>query len=234
MTERGAVAVSRAPDRLRIGPSSLAWENGDLVIAIDEVSAPLPRRVRGSIRLTPRALPGTEFALDAARRHCWQPVAPKAAITVTLDRPELSWTGTAYMDSNHGAEPLADGFRHWTWSRAHLPGKTIILYDVHRRDGGGATAALGIADDGAITALPRLPVATLPLSLWRLPRATRADSAAVRCATVEDTPFYARSLVGSSLYGETARAMHETLSLDRFRSPIVRAMLPFRMPRRFF
>ena len=45
--------------------------------------------------------------------------------------------------------------------------------------------------------------------------------------TLEDTPFYARSVLvnGSDL------TMHESLSLDRFRSPWVQVMLPFRMPR---
>jgi carotenoid 1,2-hydratase len=50
--------------------------------------------------------------------------------------------------------------------------------------------------------------------------------------TLEDGPFYARSQVRTKLYGEAADAFHESLDLDRFRSPLVRAMLPFRMPRR--
>ena len=50
--------------------------------------------------------------------------------------------------------------------------------------------------------------------------------------TLEDTPFYARSLVGTRLFGHAATSVHESLDLDRFRSRIVQAMLPFRMPRR--
>ncbi len=49
--------------------------------------------------------------------------------------------------------------------------------------------------------------------------------------TLEDTPFYARSLVGLRLIGERTVGVHESLSLDRVAHPIVRAMLPFRMPR---
>jgi carotenoid 1,2-hydratase len=49
--------------------------------------------------------------------------------------------------------------------------------------------------------------------------------------TLEDTPFYARSLVETRLAGETATCVHESLSLDRFDSRIVQLMLPFRMPR---
>ena len=49
--------------------------------------------------------------------------------------------------------------------------------------------------------------------------------------TLEDAPFYARSLVAAKLLGESVILMHESLSLDRFRMPVVQAMLPFRMPR---
>ena len=50
--------------------------------------------------------------------------------------------------------------------------------------------------------------------------------------TLEDSPFYARSVVSASLLGERADAVHESLSLDRFRAGWVRLLLPFRMPRR--
>jgi carotenoid 1,2-hydratase len=50
--------------------------------------------------------------------------------------------------------------------------------------------------------------------------------------TFEDTPFYARSLLAATLDGETVQPVHESLSLRRFRNPLVRLMLPFRMPRR--
>ncbi|MEY3572351.1 MAG: hypothetical protein RJA77_266, partial [Pseudomonadota bacterium] len=52
-----------------------------------------------------------------------------------------------------------------------------------------------------------------------------------RVRTLEDTPFYARGMVEADLLGERVVAMHETLSLPRLRSPIVKAMLPWRMPR---
>jgi carotenoid 1,2-hydratase len=51
-------------------------------------------------------------------------------------------------------------------------------------------------------------------------------------ATLEDTPFYVRSMVHAGLLGETVTSMHETLDLDRLLSLPVRLMLPVRMPRR--
>ena len=50
--------------------------------------------------------------------------------------------------------------------------------------------------------------------------------------TLEDAPFYARSVIATRLRGEDVTAVHESLSLDRFRAPWVQAMLPFRIPRR--
>jgi carotenoid 1,2-hydratase len=52
--------------------------------------------------------------------------------------------------------------------------------------------------------------------------------------TIEDTPFYARSTLKTVWHGQPVQAMHESLRLDRFVTPIVQAMLPFRMPRRIF
>jgi carotenoid 1,2-hydratase len=64
-------------------------------------------------------------------------------------------------------------------------------------------------------------------------RETRSDDgAAVIARTFEDTPFYARSLARTSLAGESLACIHESLSLDRFANPLVKLMLPFRMPRR--
>jgi carotenoid 1,2-hydratase len=72
-----------------------------------------------------------------------------------------------------------------------------------------------------------------PNTLWRVERETRVDhqSSARVVATLEDTPFYARSVLETNLLGETAMAMHESLCLDRFNSRWVQTLLPFRIPR---
>ena len=77
-------------------------------------------------------------------------------------------------------------------------------------------------------------MAPLPGTLWRVPRQTRSDAGAPAdvLRTLEDTPFYNRSLIRASLGGQSVTAMHETLSLDRFASRWVQMLLPFRMPRR--
>ena len=47
----------------------------------------------------------------------------------------------------------------------------------------------------------------------------------------ENTPFYVRDLVRTSLDGEVIDAVHESLDARRLASWPVRMMLPFRMPR---
>jgi carotenoid 1,2-hydratase len=235
MTERGRRAVVRSERRLQIGPSSLQWQGGTLKIDVDEIGAPIPKRIRGTIRVTPSAFIERSFTLDAAGNHIWQPIAPMARIEVALDHPDLNWSGSAYLDSNFGAEPLETEFKNWTWSRAHLKDDAVVLYDAARRDGTQASLALRFGPDGGVTPEEPPPLAALAPTGWRIARETRADiGQPVRVEkTLEDTPFYARTLLETQLYGERAQAFHESLSLDRVASPIVRAMLPFRMPRRF-
>ena len=60
----------------------------------------------------------------------------------------------------------------------------------------------------------------------------RAREGTVRnLRTLEDTPFYARSLLTDGTQAP-GLVIHETLSLDRFGSNWVQSLLPFRMPRR--
>jgi carotenoid 1,2-hydratase len=94
--------------------------------------------------------------------------------------------------------------------------------------------ALRIANDGNAEVCEMPEPVVLPKTGWRVDRLTRADaghSAHIR-ATWEDTPFYSRTALASRMFGEEVKAVHESLSLDRFRSPVVQWMLPFRMPRK--
>ena len=73
----------------------------------------------------------------------------------------------------------------------------------------------------------------LPRTLWGVGRGTRAEGGAARVVrTLEDGPFYARSILETGLLGHRAEAIHESLSLDRFRNPIIKTFLPWRMPRK--
>jgi carotenoid 1,2-hydratase len=150
-----------------------------------------------------------------------------------MDSPSLRWSGHAYLDSNAGDRPLEDDFVCWDWSRADLPDGAALLYDVTRRDGSDLSLALRMDRTGAVAPFDLPPRAALPSTGWRVRRATRAEAGFLPSVqrTLEDTPFYARSVLATRLLGEDAIAMHESLSLDRFCNPVVQMMLPFRMPR---
>jgi carotenoid 1,2-hydratase len=229
MTERRVGAVERGKDFLAIGPSAMAWDASGLTVRIEEVAVPLPRRIRGTVRLFPSAVETRVRTLDTAGRHRWQPIAPCARVEVALDRPAISWSGPAYFDMNQGDRPLEADFVRWDWSRTRLPGGTGILYEVERRDG-PLTLAMRYDDSGGVADFAPPPAVLLPGTLWRVPRKISAGTPSV-VDTLEDTPFYARSIVAAEMFGNRVTAIHESLSMDRFAAPWVQAMLPFRMPR---
>lgn len=237
MTERGARALSQSPGELSVGSNRLGWDGTRLVAKIDDITAPIPRHVRGSFTLSPKITTNKALTLDTKERHTWWPIAPVARIEVTMDRPSLTWQGSAYFDSNRGSEPLEDGFEAWDWSRTWWDGGALVLYDMIRRQGGRRTLALAFDEAGQARAFDPPPEVPLPATRWwRMPRVTRAETPAIGAsasvlATYEDTPFYARSLINTHLQGRAMRGVHESLNLNRFSSTWVQLMLPFRMPR---
>ena len=232
MTERSAAQVQRTATVLTIGPSAVHWDGDTLVFEIDERTMPLAGHVSGVVRVRPLALTGRTFPLDAAGQHRWSPLSPRAHVEVALRQPALQWSGSGYLDSNDGDVPLEHSFASWNWCRGAVGTDTAILYEVSPRSGSGASLALQVDRHGGVTEIPPPPKVTLPPSLWRVPRATRADGGTAQIRqTLEDTPFYARSVLDTRLLGQNLTAMHESLSLDRFQMPWVQAMLPFRMPR---
>lgn len=234
MTERGRRYVRREADRFVVGPSEIAWRDGGLSIRFEEVCAPIPKRLKGEVRLTPGPLLGRAFAIDGAGRHEWRPIAPISRIEVACESPALSWRGDAYFDFNTGDEPLEAAFSNWIWGRARTRDGALILYDVERRRGPALSLGVAIDETGHMSPAAAPPVAASPRLLWGMPRPVwRDEGAAPRIeATLEDAPFYARSRVSTRIGGEEMALMHESLSLDRFSMPVVQAMLPFRMPRR--
>lgn len=236
MTERPAHRVDRGTDHFVVGPSGLSWDGDTLVIEIRERSAPLPYPVRGTIRVSPAMIGTTAFALDPGGRHRWHPVAPRAQVEVAMTHPGVRWSGPGYFDSNFGDEPLEAGFDDWHWSRAHLKSDVAVLYEGRRRDGTPFDLALKFDAQGRWHDVVQPAPAALPRTGWLIKRATRAD-AGHRPRVVKtwiDAPFYARSALATRLFGEEVRAVHESLALGRFRSPIVQSMLPYRMPRAFW
>ena len=236
MTERGRASMQRDAEHLRVGPSHLKWYGDHLEISLDEISVPLPRRVRGTVRVYPEALCTFSKALDDAGKHRWGPIAPCARVEVDLAKPGLRWQGNAYLDSNEGDEPVTVPFKTWDWSRARMAdGSTAVIYDVTQTNNARTLLAERFKPDGSWESFePAKKREALPGTLWRIDRGVRADAGTSSRVlnTLEDTPFYARSLLTTQLLGEQVTAVHETIQPQRLAHPAVQMMLPFRMPRR--
>ena len=237
MTERSAKSVTRDAMKLHIGPSALRWQNGELVATINEVTAPIPRRVKGHIRITPTVDVNANnhlVAIDGEGQHFWRPIAPTARIQVDFEQPNLQWKGHAYIDSNYGHSPLETAFKAWQWSRATLAdGSTAVCYDVALVDGRKINLARRYSQSGAMENFAIAPATSIKTTRWGIKRdcLSAANVTPTIAATLESGPFYARSLIDTQWLGEPVTAVHESLSLTRFAKPIVQAMLPFRMPR---
>lgn len=242
MTERGRSSLNRTSDCLRIGNSHLVYGQDGLDIRFDETALPwpgqrlLPKRVSGHLRIEAEVQNSTVQDLDPDGRHIWWPVFPRARIRVLSDQlPDGGWQGEAYHDFNAGNRPLEADFDGWDWARGRSESdEATIVYDAVLKDGKRRTLGLVFSQEGrAIRFLPP-PRRLLPRGFWGVQGGICCDREAVprRLRKLEDSPFYSRSLVETRLAGEPITMVQETLDCRRLASPLVRLMLPFRMPRK--
>ncbi len=235
MTERPAGALTRSRTTIDVGASRLAWEGDALVLDFDESCAtfpsPLPARLRGRVRLVPRWIDGAPVTL--APGHRWSPIAPSARAEVTLEEPALRFSGEGYLDANSGDEPLEAGFMGWNWSRMATRSGTLVAYHSTPRAGAPLAEVRRYDRSGRMEAVPGTIPAPVPRSRWGVARAVVADpgSAPRVVRALEDTPFYARTLIETRVAGETGLAIHEALDAQRFASRWVQFLLPFRARR---
>jgi carotenoid 1,2-hydratase len=235
MTERGRASTSRDASHFSIGPSAVRWTGSHLEISIDEINVPWPMRVRGTVRVFPEGLSRFAAALDDEGKHRWGPIAPCARVEASFDKPGLSWKGAAYLDSNEGDEPIDGPFREWDWARARFSdGSTGVIYDVRQKRGADRVLALRFKPNGEASYFEAPPRRRLPASLWQVQRTMRSDADSLPRVvhTLEDAPFYVRSIVETGMQGERVSAFHETLCAPRLSSQLVKMLLPVRMPRR--
>lgn len=231
MTERDQGDVSQSATRFDVGPSSLRWEADQLIIDISERSTPFARRLVGRVVVKPQVLNDACFSLDPDGRHTWRPISPIARVEVDMDTPEWRWQGDAYFDTNYGIRPLEEDFLGWNWSRHSAASRASITYAADLVGGGRTSLALAFEPDGSVTHSDVPPEIRLPGTGWRIDRRTRSAVDVSVYRTLEDTPFYARSILQTSAGDKPSLVMHESLSLSRFKSGWVRRLLPFRMPR---
>ncbi len=234
MTDRGRPALRQSRDTLQVGPSAMHWNGRQLVITVDEISSPpLISRVRGTITLTPQAITGMEVALTPDNRHIWRPFAPTARIEVNLTQGHR-WQGHGYFDANFGTAALEADFKYWTWGRFPLRDRAVCFYDATRMDGSTLAMGVEVMPDGTVRQISPPPIKALKRTNWLLKRETRADvgTAPRQVMPMLDAPFYARSVVETTIDGEISHGVHEALDLTRFRQPWLKYMLAVRVPRR--
>lgn len=214
-------------DGIVLGRSSLCWERDALVVRIDQRTTPLQRPLVGTIRFMPGRTHASPRTLDAAGRHEWCPIAPSGRVEVHMKEPGLSFRGSGYHDANRGDEGLEEGFRSWTWARATSGARTNVDYVAEDVFGNERKIHIGFDDDGAL--FDRLPPPRVGLSkaLWGVSREAFGARAPDHVVTLEDGPFYARSLLRTG----DSHAVHETLDAQRLRRGWVRFLTPFRMGR---
>ncbi len=169
---------------------------------------PWPSRMRGTVRAARRPRCRAHVvALDGAGAHRWRPIAPRARVEVALDAPALRWAGHGYLDTQRGRR-AARGRLHATGTgRARrCRDGTAVLYDVaaprRRPHVAGAALRRTTATCSAIRAAAAGARCRRPR--WRIARGDARATAAPRRVvqrTLEDTPFYARSLVRTRAAG---------------------------------
>lgn len=229
-----AEGPGRGPDHWQLGRSHLKWrDDGVLEVVFDERRSPFGQPLRGSLRLTPGVGLPAPVCLDAAGRHRWWPAAARSRAEVSLVAPALSFSGSAYFDSNWGDEPLEAGFSRWTWCRGETEDGVAILYDTCPRQGPPVQRGFHVRGDGSVDDIQPAQHTDLPTAGWRVFRDARSDDGRpVRLLrTLEDTPFYNRNLLSLGLAGQPVTAVHEALDLDRFATGWVQFLLPFRIRR---
>ena len=235
MTDRGRTALRQAPDSLTVGPSSMRWTGNQLVIDIDEISSPpLISRVRGQITVTPTALTDVELPLSADGAHIWRPFAPTSRIKVNLEAKGWQFDGHGYFDANFGTRPLENDFSYWTWGRFPTSVGSTCFYDATRRDGTTLNAAIAFGSDGVAQHIKAPTPVPFKRSLWALRRETPADKGTIarQIKPMLDAPFYNRSVVETTVNGETVQGVFEAVDLNRYASPLLKPMLACRVPRR--
>lgn len=230
LTEARPESIERSPDAFALSGSRIERNGDSLVVHLDERTAPWGRPLKGRVRIDLEYGAPTPYRLDQAGDHHWWPIGARASAEVELDTPDVRFRGSAYHDCNFGRVPLEETFESWNWSRADVGDDVCILYDVRERDAAAAPLGLRLSSNDA-QALTADTVSPLPGGWWGVERSTRAHGDARIVRTLEDTPFYTRSLLQTSFDGQDCTAMHESLSMTRFVKPWVQFLLPFRMRR---
>lgn len=243
MTERDRTSLHRDAQQLAIGNSVMEMRGASLMIRFDEMALPWPghrawpRRISGTIEITSDIVCEDAFCLDGDGHHIWSPRMPRADASICCDAlAGGGWRGRAYHDMNFGDRPIEQDFIGWDWARGSdgSGGETVILYDAQLRTGERRRFGLRSAGRDGLRAFDMPQRRQLPRAFWGVRGGIACDPAGQPKVQrrLEDSPFYTRSLVETVICDHSLVMVHETLNCQRLANPLVRLMLPLRMPRR--
>ncbi|MGV8938186.1 MAG: carotenoid 1,2-hydratase [Allorhizobium sp.] len=243
MTERGRANLSRDAERLAIGESTMEMRDGKLLIRFAETALCWPgqrlwpKAISGTIEITPAIVCNDLFFLDGKGHHVWSPRMPSATASIACEAlPGGGWHGRAYHDTNFGDRPIEQDFIGWDWARgsAGPDGDTVIFYDALLRTGERRRLGLRTDGQGGLQTVDMPERREMPKAFWGVRGGIACEDAGSPkiLRRLEDSPFYTRSLVETVMSGKPLTMVHETLDCIRLSNPLVRLMLPFRMPRR--
>lgn len=224
-------SARRSARALEIAGSRFAWTDRGLSFTFSERTSPWRRPLAGEVEVTFDRAHGVPVAIDRAGRHTWWPIVPHARATVSVPTHGARFSGSAYVDANRGCEGLEERIDAWSWSRVATGERTVITYDVCERDADPRVATFAFDRDARPVDPPVLARRDVAVTRWGVRRPHRAAGDVRLVRTLEDTPFYARSLIEERVDGQIARGVHESLDLCRFRRGWVQHLLGYRMSR---
>lgn len=221
--------VRQAPDHLQLGGTTLAWRGDALEVRFDDRTTPWGTRTKGLLRIHPAARRTEVVTLEEAGRHLWYPMSPVARFEAEVEAPALRFSGTAYQDANSGDEGLEPALHSWTWVRQARPDGVAVLYDVDRVRTGGLKLSRLFHPNGGTEELETAGAnQALPKGWWGVERSTRGEAPVNVLEDYEDSPFYTRSVIETTLGGYRGPALHEWADIDRFARPGVQLLLPYK------
>lgn len=220
LTEYPSVAVEEEGRALRIGGSTLRYDDGGFTMVVRERTTPWGGPLEARLRFEALAPLGPELRLVEGQSHHWRPICARGAASLAIATHGVKVSGRGYHDGNHGEAPLGSDLTGWQWTRTHGPART----EVHYQPWGGAPALTVHATRGGVQ-VSRGRAAPVPTSRtgWALPVPTTLGVAG-RPTLLESSPFYARL----EAHGGDTHAIAEVADFARFHLPAIRWMANLR------
>jgi carotenoid 1,2-hydratase len=220
LTEYQSVSVSDDGRTLRIGTSSLSYDDDGFTMVVKDKTAPWGRPLEATLRFAARTKVGPELTLVDGLSHRWQPICIRGEAHVEVPSHDFALAGRGYHDGNHGEVALGTDVTGWDWVRTHHHDRTTVSYRVR-----GATDELDVLATSSDVTARRAPGGRFPTvrSGWGLQVPSQLG-VGEELSLLESSPFYARLEAGA----DGVHALGEVADFARFHRPSLRWMASLR------